>query len=59
VPQGAPTSPYLSILPLEDLYLKQQKHVNYADDQIFYGEEEFEIKDNPKYGIIHNESKCG
>lgn len=59
VPQGAPTSPYLSILPLGEMYLNQQNHVNYADDQIFYGEEEFEIKDNPTKGIIHNESKCG
>lgn len=59
VPQGMPLSPFLSILPLKDNYLNQQVSVNYADDQVFFGNEPFVIKDNPKCGIYHNESKCG
>jgi len=59
VPQGMPFSPLMSILPLHDLYLNQQEYVNYADDQVFFGNEPFIIKDNPSEGIIHNEEKCG
>lgn len=59
VPQGMPLSPFLSILPLQEKYLNQQVSVNYADDQVFFGNEPFVIKDNPEYGIYHNEAKCG
>ena len=58
VPQGLPISPFLSILGLKD-YLSQQEVVNYADDQVFFGNEAFEIKDFPDQGIVHNEEKCG
>ena len=44
VPQGMPMSPFLSILCLKE-YLSQAKHVNYADDQVFYGDEPFKIRD--------------
>lgn len=58
VPQGSPISPFLAILAIRP-YLSQQKCVNYADDQIFYGNEYFEIKDDPSNGIIHNKEKSG
>jgi hypothetical protein len=59
VPQGMPLSPLLSILPLHDHYLYQAPHVNYADDQVFFGMEPFTIKDKPEIGLIHKEEKCG
>lgn len=61
VAQGAPTSPFLAILCMPQ-YLTQNKNVNfvnYADDQIFASDEEFEIKDFPKKGIEHAPEKCG
>jgi len=58
VPQGSPLSPFLAILAIRP-YLSQQKCVNYADDQIFYSDEYFEIKDDPANGIIHNQDKSG
>lgn len=58
VPQGMPLSPLLSILPLKDLYLNQCEHVNYADDQVFFMNEEKIIRDNKEAGIIHNLEKC-
>lgn len=58
VPQGSPLSPFLAILAIRQ-YLSQQKHVNYADDQIFYGDETFSIRDFPEKGIIHNMEKSG
>jgi len=58
VPQGSPLSPFLAILAIRE-YLSQQKHVNYADDQIFYGDETFTIRDFREKGIIHNEEKSG
>jgi hypothetical protein len=58
VPQGSPLSPFLAILAIRT-YLSQQKHVNYADDQIFYGDETFTIRDFPQEGIIHNNEKSG
>jgi hypothetical protein len=39
-------------------YLSQQAHVNYADDQIFFANKDFEIKDLPALGIVHNPEKC-
>lgn len=56
-PQGSPISPFLSILAIKE-YLSQQNSTNYADDQIFFGNSDFEVKDNPEYGIIHSEEKC-
>jgi hypothetical protein len=53
-----PLSPLLSILPLKDLYLNQCEHVNYADDQVFFMNEERVIQDNKEVGIIHNLEKC-
>jgi len=58
VPAGAATSPFLSILAIRG-YLSQQTCVNYADDQIFYGDKIFHIKDEPENGIIHNQDKSG
>lgn len=58
VPQGSPLSPFLAILAIRE-YLEQQTNVNYADDQIFYGNEAFTIKDFPAMGIKHNEEKSG
>lgn len=56
-PQGSPISPFLSILAIKE-YLSQQNSTNYADDQIFFGNSDFEVRDNPEYGIIHSEEKC-
>lgn len=56
-PQGSPISPFLSILAIKD-YLSQQDSTNYADDQVFFGNKVFLVKDNPEHGIIHSEEKC-
>lgn len=56
VPQGAPTSPLLSILALKE-FLSQQESVSYADDGIFFGDRPFEIKDDTENGIILNKEK--
>jgi len=56
-PQGSPISPFLSILAIKE-YLTQQNSTNYADDQVFFGQSDFRVKDNPEYGIIHSEEKC-
>jgi len=56
-PQGSPISPFLSILAIKE-YLSQQDSTNYADDQVFFGNKDFVIKDNPEYGIIHSPEKC-
>lgn len=56
MPQGAPTSPFLSILTLDN-FLTQQDSISYADDPIFYGDKEFKIKDFPYEGIVINEEK--
>jgi len=58
VPQGAPTSPFLSILILKK-FLTQQQSVSYADDPIFFGEEEFKIYDYPDEGIKIHPEKSG
>lgn len=59
VPQGSPISPFLSILAVKD-YLSQQNSVNYADDQVFFGNQEFTVRDNPEIGLVHSRdtSKC-
>lgn len=56
VPQGSPTSPFLSILALRH-FLTQRESVSYADDPIFFDDEDFEIQDDPKGGILLNPSK--
>lgn len=56
VPQGSPTSPFLSILSLRH-FLTQETSVSYADDPIFFKDEEFEIQDDPKGGIMLNYEK--
>lgn len=56
VPQGSPTSPFLSILTLEK-FLTQQDSISYADDPIFYSDKPFKIKDNPSEGIIIQKQK--
>jgi hypothetical protein len=56
VPQGAPTSPLTSILTLKK-FLSQQPSISYADDPIFYNNEDFDIKDEPENGIRINEEK--
>jgi hypothetical protein len=56
-PQGAPTSPILSISILGD-FLTQRNSISYADDPIFYDDEDFVIKDNPEKGINLHEKKC-
>jgi hypothetical protein len=58
LPQGAPTSPLLSILTLRR-FLTQVPSVSYADDPIFHGNTEFEIRDSPKDGIVLNQEKSG
>lgn len=57
-PQGAPTSPLASICILGD-FLTQAPSVSYADDPIFYGNQEFKIRDNPADGIILHPEKSG
>lgn len=56
--QGAPTSAYCSILTLKSYLSQTAECVNYADDQVFADNKVFEIKDNPKRGIIHAPEKC-
>lgn len=56
VPQGAPTSPFLSILILKD-FLTQVPSISYADDPIFYSDKDFTIKEDTEKGIILNNEK--
>jgi len=58
IPQGLATSPSLSILTLKE-FLSQVPSVSYADDPIFYSNQEFNIKDEPEHGIVLNKSKSG
>jgi len=58
VPQGAPTSPFLSILILKK-FLTQQRSVSYADDPVFFGDQEFKIYDYPAEGITIHPEKSG
>lgn len=57
VAQGSPMSPLLAILVLGP-YLSQAKSVNYADDQIFYGDKPVKIAESPRDGALHQEKKC-
>lgn len=43
MPQGFPTSPFMSMLSLRS-FLTQQTSISYADDPVFFGDSEFEIK---------------
>lgn len=56
VPQGSPTSPFLSILSLK-YFLTQRPSVSYADDPIFFDDVDFEVQDDPKGGILLNTAK--
>jgi len=50
LPQGSPTSPFLSILA-EDRAVKLPAHINriaYADDGILYSDQDFEVKPTPE-----------
>jgi len=58
VPQGAPTSPLLSITSLRH-FLLQVPSVSYADDPIFYNNEDFKIRGMKKYGIVIHPGKSG
>jgi hypothetical protein len=66
VPQGAPTSPFLSITILKD-FLSNQKDwkggkvdsISYADDPVFFGDQPFHIWDDPKSGINIHPGKSG
>jgi len=57
VPQGAPTSPFLSMLTMKE-FLLQQTSVSYADDPVFFSDKEFEIRGNPEQGIIEAKEKA-
>jgi hypothetical protein len=57
VPQGAPTSPLISILILVKSFLTQTSSVSYADDPIFYGDQPFEIEEFPDLGVVLNKDK--
>lgn len=57
VPQGAPTSPFMSMLVMKD-FLQQVPSISYADDPIFYSDEPFVIKDDPEKGIIEATEKA-
>lgn len=62
VVQGFSTSPFLAILILKGFLTQgspKVKSVSYADDPIFYSDEDFDIKDVPLRGIEINESKSG
>lgn len=43
MPQGFPTSPFMSMLSLRS-FLTQQTSISYADDPVFFGDTEFKIK---------------
>ena len=58
LPQGAPTSPILSMIILKE-FLQQQESLSYADDAVFFGDKEFTVKDDPNKGIILNLEKSG
>lgn len=57
VPQGSPMSPFLSILALKR-YLSQAVSSNYADDQNFFSNNDFVIRDFPEHGIVQSPEKC-
>jgi len=56
LPQGAPTSPFLSMLVLIKEFLVQQDSISYADDPLFFSDEDFGIKQFREDGIeLHDE----
>lgn len=57
VPQGAPTSPLISILILVKSFLTQTPSISYADDPIFYSDRPFEIQEEPDLGVLLNKEK--
>jgi retron-type reverse transcriptase len=46
VPQGAPTSPFLSILALDSAVKTKEERVEYADDGVMMSDEVFEVKES-------------
>lgn len=58
VPQGSPTSPLLSMVLLPE-FLKQARSISYADDPVFFGTEEFTIKDDKSKGLLLAPEKSG
>lgn len=58
LPQGSAISPTLTILMLNK-FLRQNKSLSYADDGLFYSEEEFKVLQQKSRGIILNEKKSG
>jgi len=60
LPQGAPTSPILTILGLDDWISRAgEERVFYADDGIIFANEEINIKSDKYAGIIIHEGKSG
>ena len=58
LPQGAATSPYLSLLVMRK-FLTQQQSISYADDPIFFGKSPFQIVDDPMNGLELSQEKSG
>jgi len=56
LPQGAPTSPLLSISIL-DKFLTQKPSVAYADDQVFFDDSDFTLKEEVYKGIMIHPDK--
>jgi hypothetical protein len=56
VAQGSPISPLISILGL-DQFLTQRPSVSYADDPIFYKDNDFKVRGRKAMGIVINEEK--
>lgn len=55
-PQGANTSPLLTCMALKE-FTEQRKSVFYADDGIFFSNEDFEVRGDENKGIIINREK--
>jgi len=57
LPQGAPTSPLLTIFGLNEFVQQCEDSVFYADDGIFLSNKEIVLKDDPKNGIFIHPDK--
>jgi len=58
LPQGAPTSPLLTILGINEFVQQCEDSVFYADDGVFLSNKEIFIKDDPRNGIFLHPDKC-